>query len=112
MAAGIGFRRLGLAFMACAFALALGIPLLAGQPARAAESDRPLQSVAYAQVAVVRVLTYYYGVTSDVAAPVPVLSPCASDGVLIGTTDSSGDLNTANYVLTPTAAVNPLSPCQ
>ena len=103
MAAGTGFRRV---------ALALGIPLATGQTARAAEPDRPLQSVAYARVAVVRVLTYYYGVTSDAAAPVPVLAPCASDGVLIGTTDSSGNLNSANYVLTPTAAVNPLSPCQ
>ena len=112
MAAGIGLRRMALVGLACALALALGIPLVSGQSARADEPDRPPQSVAYARVAVVRVLTYYYGVTSDAAAPIPVLAPCASDGVLIGTTDSSGNLNSANYVLTPTAAVNPLSPCQ
>ena len=113
MAAGIGFRRAALIVMVCmACALALAIPLASAPSAYAAEPDRPLQSVAYAQVAVARVLTYYYGVSSNAAAPVPILAPCASDGVLIGTTDSSGNLNTANYVLTPTAAVNPLSPCQ
>ncbi|HEY7340049.1 MAG TPA: PP2C family serine/threonine-protein phosphatase [Ktedonobacterales bacterium] len=110
MAAGIGFRRVALALIASL--LALGIPMVAGQAARADGSDRPSQSVALARVAVVRVLTYYYGTTSANPAPIPVLAPCASDGVLVGTTDQSGNLNSANYVLTPTAAVNPLVPCQ
>ncbi len=110
MAARSGQRRVALTVIA--FALALGIPMMTVQSTRAAEQDRPLQSVAAARVAVVRVLTYYYGTTSNNAAPIPVLSPCASDGVLIGTTSPGGNLNTANYVLTPTAAVNPLVPCQ
>ncbi len=110
MAARSGQRRVALTVIA--FALALGIPMMTVQSTRAAEQDRPPQSVAAARVAVVRVLTYYYGTTSNNAAPIPVLSPCASDGVLIGTTSQGGNLNTANYVLTPTAAVNPLVPCQ
>ena len=110
MAAGTRFRRVALALIASI--LALGIPMVAGQAARADGSDRPSQSVAMARVAVVRVLTYYYGTTSANPAPIPVLAPCASDGVLVGTTDQSGNLNSANYVLTPTAAVNPLVPCQ
>ncbi|HEX5155657.1 MAG TPA: hypothetical protein VFW17_00450, partial [Ktedonobacterales bacterium] len=110
MAAGIGFRRVALALIASL--LALGIPMVAGLTARADGSDRPPQSVALARVAVVRVLTYYYGTTSANPAPIPVLAPCASDGVLVGTTDQSGNLNSTNYVLTPTAAVNPLVPCQ
>jgi serine/threonine protein phosphatase PrpC len=110
MAAGIGFRRVALALIVSA--VALGIPMVAGQAARASGSDRPPQSVAMTRVAVVRVLTYYYGTTNSNPAPIPVLAPCASDGVLVGTTDQSGNLNSANYVLTPTAAVNPLLPCQ
>jgi serine/threonine protein phosphatase PrpC len=110
MAAGARFRRVALAVMACA--LALGIPLVAGPSARADGADRPPQSVAMARVAIARVLTYYYGTTRSNAAPIPVLSPCASDGVIVGTTDSSGNLNSANYLLTATAAVNPLVPCQ
>src|SRR5690348_13853637 len=110
MAVGTRFRRVALALIAGI--LALGIPMVAGQAARADGSDRPSQSVALARVAVVRVLTYYYGTTSANPAPIPVLAPCASDGVLVGTTDQSGNLNSANYVLTPTAAVNPLVPCQ
>src|SRR5690349_5351983 len=86
--AGIGFRRVALALIATL--LALGIPMVAGQVARADGSDRPTQSVALARVAVVRVLTYYYGTTSANPAPIPVLAPCASDGVLVGTTDQSG----------------------
>ncbi|HEX5439968.1 MAG TPA: hypothetical protein VFW76_03735, partial [Ktedonobacterales bacterium] len=110
MAAGTGFRRVALALIASL--LALSIPMVAGQTARADGSDRPPQSVAMARVAVVRVLTYYYGTTRANPAPIPVLAPCASAGVLVGTTNQSGDLNSANYVLTPTAAVNPLVPCQ
>ena len=71
MAAGSGFRRVALALIASI--LALGIPMLAGQAARADGSDRPTQSVALARVAVVRVLTYYYGTTSANPAPIPVL---------------------------------------
>lgn len=116
MAAGSGYRRMALALVVLALALVLGIPMMAVPLTRAAETDRPLQFVAAARVAVVRVLTYYYGATANNAAPIPVLAPCASDGVLIGTTGQSGNqngnLNTANYVLTPTAAVNPLVPCQ
>lgn len=110
MAAGTGFRRVALALVV--LVVALGIPMVSGQSVRADGPDRPPQFVATSRVAVVRVLTYYYGTTSNNAAPIPVLSPCASDGVMVGTTDQSGNLNTANYVLTPTAAVNPLVPCQ
>ncbi len=110
MAAKVRFRRVALALIASI--LALGVPMVAGPTARADGTDRPPQSVALARVAVVRVLTYYYGTTSANPAPIPVLAPCASDGVLVGTTDQSGNLNSANYVLTPTAAVNPLVPCQ
>lgn len=108
MAVGTAFRRVALAI--AALVLALAIPMLVAQPVHADASDRPPQSVAAARVAIVRVLTYYYGTTTTSAAPIPVLTPCAADGVLVGTTGAN--LNTANYVLTPTAAVNPLRPCQ
>ncbi len=78
------------------------------QSARPADSGRPTEAVAYARIAVVRVLTYYYGKVND-GAPIFVSSPCAADGALIGTTGSN--LNSYNYVLTPTAAVNPITPC-
>ncbi|MGZ3601565.1 MAG: PP2C family protein-serine/threonine phosphatase [Ktedonobacterales bacterium] len=82
-------------------------------PARAASvatATRPPQSVAYSRIALVRVLTYYNGTVKSDNVPIPVLSPCASDGVLVGTTGSG--LNSFSYVLTPTAAVNPFTPCQ
>jgi serine/threonine protein phosphatase PrpC len=107
----VGFRRVALAMVAAvALALGLGLPVAHGPLARADGQDRPPQSVAHSRVAVVRVLTYYYGTTNTTAAPIPVLAPCASVGVLVGTTGQN--LNSANYVLTPTAAVNPLVPCQ
>ena len=65
--------------------------------------------MAYARIALVRVLTYYNGSVSGVAVPTPSPSPCASDGVLVGTTGNA--LNALNYVLTPTAAVSPTTPC-
>ena len=85
-------------------------PVPAQAASRAAASTRPPQAVAYARIALVRVLTYYNGVVKSDGVPIPVLSPCASDGVLVGTTGSG--LNTFSYVLTPTAAVNPFVPCQ
>ncbi|MGH2516644.1 MAG: protein phosphatase 2C domain-containing protein [Ktedonobacterales bacterium] len=57
-----------------------------------------------------RILTFYNGTVSGDPAPVPVLTPCAADGALVGTTGPN--LNSFDYVLTPTAAVNPITPCQ
>lgn len=71
--------------------------------------NRPAQSVAYARVAMVRVLSYYAGAVSNDTTPIPWPNPCIADGALIGTTGPS--LNSFQYVLLPTAAVNPLIPC-
>jgi serine/threonine protein phosphatase PrpC len=79
-------------------------------PALAASAQRPPQAVSYARIALVRVLTYYNGTVNSDPAPIPVPSACAADGVLIGTTGAN--LNSLNYVLVPTAAVNPITPCQ
>ncbi|HLJ80400.1 MAG TPA: protein phosphatase 2C domain-containing protein [Ktedonobacterales bacterium] len=78
--------------------------------AQSAAESRPPEGAAYARIAVVRVLTYYDGTASGDAAPIPVLTPCAADGTLVGTTGAN--LNSFDYVLTPTAAVNPINPCQ
>ncbi len=75
----------------------------------AAAPSRPAQNAAYARVAVVRVLTSYYGATAN-AGLIPALSQCAGTGVIVGTTGSG--LNSYNYVLLPTALVNPINPCQ
>jgi|GEM_PF-312954 serine/threonine protein phosphatase PrpC len=84
-------------------------PLTAHRAGRSLDS-RPSQAVAYARIAVVRVLTYYDGMLNNDPAPIPVLDPCASDGVLVGTTGNN--LNSFDYILTATAAVNPVKPCQ
>ena len=78
-------------------------------PSLATES-RPAEGVAYARIAVVRILTYYDGTVSGGTVPIPVLNPCAADGALVGTTGK--DLNSLNYVLLPTSAISPLTPCQ
>ncbi len=74
---------------------------------RALASGRPAEAVAYAGPAVVRVLTYYYGTTSN-SGPIPVPVACAGAGALVGTTPS----NSFNYVVTATSVVNPQTPCQ
>ena len=79
------------------------------QSTAAFSASRPTQAIAYARIAVVRVLVYYNGMLNNDPAPIPVLNPCAADGVLVGTTGPN--LNSFNYVLTPTAAVNPIKPC-
>ena len=81
----------------------------AAAPGVAPQATRPTEAVAYARVAVVRVLSYYYGVTSN-SGPIPVLSPCIGDGALIGTTGAN--LNSYSYALIPTTLVNPITPCQ
>ena len=116
-------RLSGVVLLALASALLslLGLaPLASAAPAQSAQSSqqaqqsiqtptRPPQSVAFARVAVVRILTYYYGRVSG-SGPIPVLNPCAADGALIGTTGVN--LNSYNYVLLPSAAVSPVAPCQ
>lgn len=110
-----GERRGALALaMLC---LLVCLALVAGAPASVranptvpATATRPIEAVSYARIALVRVLTYYDGTASGDAAPIPVLDPCAADGALVGTTGAG--LNSFDYVLTPTAAVNPITPCQ
>lgn len=75
-----------------------------------ASAVRPPENIALARVAVVRVLTYYDGSVTGGTVPIPVLNPCIADGALVGTTGAN--LNSLNYVLLPTSAVNPLTPCQ
>ena len=81
----------------------------AATSAIAPQVTRPTQPVAAARVAVVRVLSYYYGKTAT-SGPIPVLSPCVGDGALVGTTGAN--LNSFSYALVPTALVNPITPCQ
>ena len=82
---------------------------MAGHGAYQHLESRPPQPIAYARIAVVRVLVYYNGMLNNDPSPIPFLDPCAADGVLVGTTGNS--LNSFDYVLTPTAAVNPIKPC-
>lgn len=70
--------------------------------------SRPTQAVAYARVALVRVLSYYIG-TSRNTGPVPIQTACSADGVLVGTV---GGINSFSYVLVPSAALSPIRPCQ
>lgn len=72
-----------------------------------ATAARPSQAVAYARIAVVRVLAKYEGIDSSLGVNVSPV-PCAADGVLVGTTGA----NSYTYALVPTAAVAPLTPCQ
>ncbi len=97
-----------LAVLACALAL-MGGGTGVSAAAQTTPSPRPPQAVAYARIAVVRVVTSYFGTINN-SAPIPVLTSCSADGVLVGTTGDG--LNSYNYVLLPTAVVNPLVPCQ
>ena len=106
---------LGLLFAMLALLAALPLAAPSAQAAPRARSvvageTRPPEAVSLARVAVVRVLTYYNGMAANDPAPIPVLSPCVADGVLVGTTGSG--LNSFDYVLVPTAAVSPITPCQ
>lgn len=92
---------------------ALAAPATTGRMRAASAASRPSQKVAYARIAVVRVLTYYDAFQANDSAPTPLTGPCIADGVLVGTTGTTGNpLNSFNYVLTPTAAVNPITPCE
>jgi serine/threonine protein phosphatase PrpC len=75
--------------------------------ARIRPADRPAPAAAYANPAVVRVLSYYYGTSgggSLLAAPVA----CAGTGAIVGTTGP----NSFNYILTASALVNSSQPCE
>ncbi|HEV2405659.1 MAG TPA: hypothetical protein VGR88_09410, partial [Ktedonobacterales bacterium] len=120
MAVRSGHRRASLTLAALCLVGCVSLLASAPTPARAARQaataqraipadSRPARGVAYARIAVVRVLTYYIGTSSAGGAPLPDPSPCAADGVIVGTTGTN--LNSFTYVLTPTSAVNPISPC-
>jgi serine/threonine protein phosphatase PrpC len=93
-----------------ALLIAPAAPATAHATARHAPSrpaDRPAPSAAYANPAVVRVLSYYYGTSgggSLLAAPVA----CAGTGAIVGTTGP----NSFSYILTAAALVNPSRPCE
>ncbi len=105
---GGGRRLASLATLGALLAL-LGVALGAAPVAAAAPPSRPTRSVAYARIAVARVLSYYYGKTAS-SGPIPILSPCIGDAALVGTTGAN--LNSFTYALIPTALVNPIQPCQ
>src|SRR5262249_35818218 len=81
------------------------------QPRMRSDDARPTPAVAYARIALVRVLTYYDGKVGAGALPTPAPSPCASDGVFVGTAGSEPNA-LQSFVLTPAAAINPMTPCQ
>jgi serine/threonine protein phosphatase PrpC len=111
-------QRIGVLALAVLCLVGMGAPVGAGiATSRAAmaaapdavyrASERPREAVAYAQPAVVRVLTYYYGTTQN-SGPVPVPVACAGTGALVGTIGA----DSFNYVLTAMSLINPLKPCE
>jgi serine/threonine protein phosphatase PrpC len=110
LGARLALRPLSGALAALLLALlaTLGAAPALAAPAAAPPATRPTEAVSYARIAVVRVLSYYYGRTAN-SGPIPVLSPCIGDGALIGTTGDN--LNSYSYALIPTALVNPINPC-
>jgi serine/threonine protein phosphatase PrpC len=109
----LGLLALALGMLTGLFALVVPPPTVTDAASIATSlrtahpSDRPAAAVASASPAVVRVLSYYYG-TNRNGSLVPVPVACAGTGVLVGTTG----INQANYVLTSTALVNPILPCE
>lgn len=104
MAARLMMRGLFAALVAPLLLVAIALPVSA-----APQFSRPPEPLAYARIAVARVLTYYYGKTLT-SGPIPVLSPCIGDAALVGTIGAN--LNSFTYALLPTALVNPIDPCQ